>query len=66
MSEKMVLVDGNSLMHRAFHALPNMTASDGTYTGALFGFLNMFLKLLEDERPQNAAAAYASHFHFSP
>ena len=61
MSEKMVLVDGNSLMHRAFHALPMMTSDDGAYTGALFGFLNMFLKTLEDERPQYAAVAFDMH-----
>ena len=61
MSEKMVLVDGNSLMHRAYHALPMMTSEDGAYTGALFGFLNMFLKTLEDERPQYAAVAFDVH-----
>ena len=38
-----LIVDGNSLMHRAFHALPLMDA-DGVYTNAIYGFLNMLLK----------------------
>ena len=43
MSETFVIVDGNSLMHRAFHALPLMDA-DGVYTNAIYGFLNILEK----------------------
>ena len=42
-----LLVDGNSLMHRAFHALPVMDA-DGVYTNAVYGFLSMLLKVIKE------------------
>ena len=46
------VIDGNSLMHRAFHAVPpTMTAPDGTPTNAIFGFLSMFVKMVETFRP---------------
>ncbi|WP_307740072.1 hypothetical protein, partial [uncultured Parolsenella sp.] len=46
------VVDGNSLMHRAFHAIPpTMTAPDGRPTNAIFGFVSMFVKLVEKFRP---------------
>lgn len=44
---KLIAIDGNSLMHRAYYALPGMTSRDGTPTGALHGFLSMLLKLVE-------------------
>ena len=46
-----LLVDGNSLMHRAFHALPLMDA-DGVYTNAVYGFLSMLLKVIKEENVQ--------------
>ncbi len=61
MSEKFVIVDGNSLMHRAFHALPPLTNDDGIYTNAVFGFLSMLLKVIADERPEYAAVAFDLH-----
>ena len=46
------VIDGNSLMHRAFHAIRQpMSAPDGRATNALFGFFNMFIKLVEAFRP---------------
>ncbi len=45
--KNLIAIDGNSLMHRAYYALPSMAAKDGTPTGAIFGFLRMLLKLLE-------------------
>ena len=48
MRETLLAVDGNSLMHRAFHALPLMDA-DGVYTNAVYGFLNMLLKVIKEE-----------------
>lgn len=58
MSErKLIAVDGNSLMYRAFHALPPMTARDGTPTGALHGFLIMLLKLV-DMKPTHLVVAF--------
>ena len=44
--KKLIAIDGNSLMHRAYYALPNMTTADGVPTGALNGFISMQLKLV--------------------
>ncbi len=53
------VIDGNSLMHRAFHALPEtMTAPDGRPTNAAFGFLQMLVKLVQDLRPQGVVVAF--------
>lgn len=59
MAEKLVLFDGYSLMYRAFHALTTpMTAPDGTPTNAVHGFMMMFLRVLEGERPTAALVAF--------
>ena len=53
------VVDGNSLMHRAFHAIPpTMTAPDGRHTNAIFGFVSMFVKLVETFRPDGVICAF--------
>ena len=54
---KLIAIDGNSLMHRAYYALPNMTNKAGTPTGALHGFLSMLLKLV-DMRPDYLLVAF--------
>ncbi len=59
--ETFVLIDGNSLMHRAFHALPPLASEDGVYTNAVFGFLSMLLKVVSDERPDYLAVAFDLH-----
>ena len=61
MSEPFIIVDGNSLMHRAFHALPPLTNEDGIYTNAVFGFLSMLLKVIADEKPAYLAVAFDLH-----
>ena len=61
MPETFVIVDGNSLMHRAFHALPPLTNEDGIYTNAVFGFLSMLLKVIGDEQPRYLAVAFDMH-----
>jgi len=61
MSETFIIVDGNSLMHRAFHALPPLTNQDGIYTNAVFGFLSMLLKVIGDEKPAYLAVAFDLH-----
>jgi len=61
MSETFVIVDGNSLMHRAFHALPPLSNEDGIYTNAVFGFLSMLLKVAADVRPEYMAVAFDLH-----
>lgn len=57
----LALIDGNSLLHRAFHALPPMNARDGTPTGALFGFLSMLLKVVAEEKPDGLLVAFDEH-----
>lgn len=61
MSETFIIVDGNSLMHRAFHALPPLTNQDGIYTNAVFGFLSMLLKVIGEEKPDYLAVAFDLH-----
>ena len=63
MKDTFLLVDGNSLMHRAFHALPLMDA-DGVYTNytnAVYGFLSMLLKVIREENVQYAAVCFDEH-----
>ena len=62
MAGKIVILDGYSLMYRAFHALQTpMTAPDGTPTNAVHGFVMMLLKVIEDERPDAMAVAFDLH-----
>ena len=62
MADKIVILDGYSLMYRAFHALQTpMTAPDGTPTNAVHGFMMMLLKVVEDERPDRLAVAFDMH-----
>lgn len=56
--KKLLLIDGHALFHRAFHALPNMTASDGFPTGAIFGFLSMLFKAFADIKPTHALVTF--------
>jgi len=56
--KKLLLIDGHALFHRAFHAVPNMTAPDGFPTGAIFGFLSMFFKALKDINPTHALVTF--------
>ncbi len=53
-----MLIDGNALVHRAFHALPNLATKDGRPTGAVFGFLSIFLKAFKDIKPQYVACTF--------
>ncbi|WP_165056462.1 MULTISPECIES: DNA polymerase I [unclassified Adlercreutzia] len=59
MSKKVAVIDGNSLMHRAYHAIQTpMSAPDGTPTNAVFGFLSMFLKFVELAAPDAVVCAF--------
>ncbi len=56
---RIAVIDGNSLMHRAFHAVPNyMMTTDGRHTNAVFGFVSMLLKLIEDFKPDGVICAF--------
>ncbi|NMA92911.1 MAG: DNA polymerase I [Firmicutes bacterium] len=56
--EKLVLVDGNSLVYRAFYALPLMQTGSGEHTNAVYGFTGMILKLIEEQKPTHLAVAF--------
>ena len=56
--KKIVIVDGHSILNRAFYGLPDLTNSEGVHTNAVLGFLNIVLKLLEEEQPTHFAVAF--------
>lgn len=58
MAERLILIDGNALVHRAFHALPPLTSPKGELVNAVYGVATMLLKVLQEMRPQYAAAAF--------
>ena len=58
MSGKFIIVDGSSLIHRAFYALPTLTTSSGHFTNAVFGFTNMLLKIAADLKPAGIVVAF--------
>ncbi|SDF78657.1 DNA polymerase I [Sporomusa acidovorans] len=58
MSQKFVIIDGSSLVHRAFHALPMLRTADGLYTNAVYGFTTMLVKLLTEYKPDLVAVAF--------
>lgn len=56
--EKLLLIDGNSLINRAFYAMPLLTTKDGKFTNGVYGFLTMFFKSLAELKPDYAAVAF--------
>lgn len=58
MSEKIVLIDGHSILNRAFYGVPDLTNSEGLHTNAVYGFLNILFKILAEEEPQYLAVAF--------
>ncbi len=58
MSEKLVLIDGHSILNRAFFGIPDLTNSEGLHTNAVYGFLNIMFKILEEEKPQYLMVAF--------
>lgn len=58
MEEKLVLIDGHSILHRAFYGLPDLTTSQGDHTNAILGFINILLKILEEEEPEFLVVAF--------
>src|SRR5699024_12535603 len=58
MSNKLVLIDGNSLLFRAFYALPLLHNEMGVYTNALYGFTNILLNILEEEQHTHMLVAF--------
>ena len=58
MSEKLVLIDGHSILNRAYHGLPDLTNSEGLHTNAVYGFLNIMFKILDEEKPDYLTVAF--------
>lgn len=56
--DNLIIIDGNSLAHRAFHAIPLLSTSQGLLTNAVYGFTNMLLKVLAREKPDRIAVAF--------
>lgn len=57
-SEKFIIIDGNALLHRAFHALPPMTLRDGTLVNAVYGFTSILLKIIKELKPDYICATF--------
>lgn len=58
MSEKLVLIDGHSILNRAFFGIPDLSNSEGLHTNAVYGFLNIMFKILEEEQPDYLTVAF--------
>ena len=58
MEERIIIIDGNSLVNRAFYALPPLATSDGIQTNAIYGFLTMLLRVMEDYNPDYIGVAF--------
>ncbi|NLL00060.1 MAG: DNA polymerase I [Clostridiales bacterium] len=61
MDKKIVLIDGHSILFRAFYGLPDLTTSKGEHTNAILGFLNILYKIIDEEKPQYLAVAFDTH-----
>lgn len=55
---RLIIIDGNAILHRAFHALPPLTSPDGTLTNAAYGFTSMLIRLIADLTPSHIAVAF--------
>lgn len=58
MSKKLVLIDGHSILNRAFYGVPDLSNASGLHTNAIYGFLNILFKILEEEKPDYLAVAF--------
>lgn len=56
--EKIMIIDGSSLLHRAFYALPTLSTKDGLYTNGVYGFLTMFYRIFEEYKPDYICVAF--------
>jgi DNA polymerase-1 len=61
MDKKIVLIDGHSILNRAFYGLPDLTTSKGEHTNAILGFLNIMFKIIEEEKPDYLVVAFDTH-----
>ena len=57
-NKKIVLIDGHSILNRAFFGLPDLTNSEGLHTNAIYGFLTIMFKILDEEKPDYLTVAF--------
>ncbi len=60
-NRKLVLIDGHSILNRAYYGVPNLTNAQGLHTNGIYGFLNILFKILEEEKPDFLAVAFDVH-----
>ena len=60
-NQKLVLIDGHSILHRAFYGVQDLTNAQGLHTNAIYGFLNIMFRFLEEEKPDYLAVAFDVH-----
>ena len=58
MNGKIVLIDGHSIIHRAFYGVPDLTNAEGLHTNGIYGFLNIMFRILDEEKPDYLAVAF--------
>ena len=58
MRKKLVLIDGHSILNRAFYGVPDLTNAEGLHTNAIYGFLNIMFKIIDEEKPEYLAVAF--------
>ena len=61
MSQKLVLLDGHSILNRAFYGVPDLSNSQGLHTNAIYGFLNIMFRIVEEEKPDYLTVAFDVH-----
>lgn len=61
MSDKIVLIDGHSILNRAFYGVPDLTNAEGLHTNAIYGFLNIMFKILDEEKPEYLVVTFDVH-----
>lgn len=61
MSDKIVLIDGHSILNRAFYGVPDLTNAEGLHTNAIYGFLNIMFKILDEEKPEYLTVTFDVH-----
>ncbi|MCR5389795.1 MAG: DNA polymerase I [Lachnospiraceae bacterium] len=59
--KKLVLIDGHSILNRAFYGVPDLTNSEGTHTGAVYGFLNIMFRIVDEDKPDNLIVTFDEH-----
>ena len=59
--KKLVLIDGHSILNRAFFGIPDLTNAEGVHTNAVYGFLNILFKIIDEEQPDYLTVAFDVH-----